>query len=96
MRLVSTAIVTGEPILCLPHLPQRARKTKVFSESAVTGDGVREWQWYVRDPKSTMELVNRTLGELEPFPVEFTFQEDREWTVYGRFLELTGSAEGGL
>jgi hypothetical protein len=67
-----------------------------FLSVIVTGNGLREWQWYVRDAKSTMELVNRTLGELQPFPVQFSFQDDPDWAVYGRFLDLTGSVQGGL
>lgn len=67
-----------------------------FLSVVVTGNCLREWQWYVRNPKSTMELVNKTLGELEPFPIQFSFEEeDSDWEVYGRYLELTGTYEGG-
>jgi hypothetical protein len=54
----------------------------------VTGNGVREWQWYARNPDEVMKLVSATLGELEPFPVEFSFQDDPEWVGYSRFLEI--------
>jgi hypothetical protein len=67
-----------------------------FLSVIVTGNGLREWQWYVRDPKSTMELVNKILGGLEPFPVQFSFQDDSEWTVYRRFLAVTGAVDCGL
>jgi Family of unknown function (DUF695) len=61
---------------------------EAFLTVIVTGNGVREWQWYARDPKTLMELVNDTLGELEPFPVQFSFQEDPEWEGYARFLAI--------
>jgi hypothetical protein len=37
-----------------------------------------------------MELVNQTLGEHEPFTVQFSFQDDPEWQGYSQFLEITG------
>jgi hypothetical protein len=37
-----------------------------------------------------MKLVNETLGELEPFPVQFNLQDDPEWEGYTRLLELIG------
>ena len=62
---------------------------QAFLTAIVTGNGVREWQWYARDPKKLMELVNQTLGELEPFPVQFSFQHDPEWEGYNGFLEIS-------
>ena len=49
---------------------------QAFLTVVVTGNGVREWQWYARDPDQVMEQVNETLGHLEPFPVQFSFQHD--------------------
>jgi hypothetical protein len=60
---------------------------QAFLTVIVTGNGVREWQWYARNPDDVMELVNETLGQMEPFPVEFNFQEDPDWTGYMRFLD---------
>ncbi len=67
-----------------------------FLAVIVTGKGLREWQWYVRDAKKTMEVLNKTLGSLEPFPVEFRFQEDPEWAIYGQFLDITSSDQGSV
>jgi hypothetical protein len=61
---------------------------QAFLTVVATGNGVREWQWYARDPDGMMALVNETLGELEPFPVEFGFQDDPEWSAYSRFLDV--------
>jgi hypothetical protein len=63
---------------------------QAFLTVIVTGNGVREWQWYARDTDEVMKLVNETLGEYEPFPVQFIFQNDPEWQGYTRFLEITG------
>jgi hypothetical protein len=64
-----------------------------FLSVIVIGDGVREWQWYVRDPKRTMDLVNITLGHLEPFPVRFDFEDDPKWKLYYRFRDIGGSGD---
>jgi hypothetical protein len=58
---------------------------QAFLSVIVTGNGVREWQWYSRDPNETMELVNEALAGRDPFPVEFSLQEDPEWEAYSRF-----------
>jgi hypothetical protein len=64
------------------------RVRQAFLTVIVTGNGVREWQWYARDPEKTMELVNKTLGYLEPFPIRLSFQDDPNWEGYNRFLEI--------
>jgi hypothetical protein len=64
---------------------------EAFLTVIVTGNGVREWQWYARDPEKTMELVNKTLGRLDPFPIQFSFQDDLDWEGYNQFLEILGS-----
>lgn len=61
-------------------------KRKAFLTVVVTGNGVREWQWYATDQDAVMKLVNKALGQHEPFPVEFVFEDDREWQAYSRFL----------
>jgi hypothetical protein len=61
---------------------------QAFLTLVVTGNGVREWQWYARDQNTVMKLVNETLGELDPFPVQFSFQNDPDWQAYSQFLEI--------
>lgn len=82
----------------LENLLQAAFETagQGFLSVIVTGDELREWQWYVNDQETTMELVNKTLRGLDQFPVQFSFQDDPQWAIYGRFLDLTGSVECGL
>lgn len=71
--------------------PVFANARQAFLTVVVTGNGVREWQWYAKDPDAVMKLVNETLGELDPFPVEFSFQDDPDWLGYSRFLEILQS-----
>jgi hypothetical protein len=61
---------------------------EAFLTVIVTGNGVREWQWYARDPDGVMKLVNNTLRGLEPFPVGFSIQDDPEWAAYSRFIAV--------
>ena len=35
-----------------------------------------------------MKLVNETIGDIEPFPVQFSFQNDPGWDGYAQFLEI--------
>jgi hypothetical protein len=74
----------------LEHLltPAFENNQQAFLSVIVTGNGVREWQWYARAKEATMQLVNKTLGHLEPFPVEFVFQEDPDWQAYARFQRI--------
>jgi hypothetical protein len=64
---------------------------QAFLTVIVTGNGVREWQWYARDTDVIIDLVNKTLGHLEPFPIELSFQDDPEWEGYSQFLAIIGS-----
>jgi hypothetical protein len=70
--------------------PATESARQAFLTVIVTGNGVREWQWYARSEEEVMKLVNETLGEYEPFPVQFNFQDDPEWDGYTRFLEIVG------
>jgi hypothetical protein len=84
-------------MLELEHLltPAFENAQEAFLYACVIGGRVREWQWYVRDRKRTMELVNKTLGELDPFPVQFIFQNDPEWKIYKKFLADSDEDELG-
>lgn len=68
---------------------ERARQA--FLSVVVTGNGVREWQWYSRDPNETMELVNEALAGCDPFPIQLSLEEDPEWEGYSRFQHITAS-----
>jgi hypothetical protein len=61
---------------------------EAFLTVAVTGNGVREWQWYARNPSAIMELINKRIGHLDPFPIQISFQDDPAWQGYNGFLEI--------
>lgn len=50
----------------------------------VTGTGVREWQWYSRDPDESLLLINAALAGQELPPVEFAGDPDPSWEAYKR------------
>jgi cell division protein FtsZ len=62
---------------------------QAFLTVVVTGNGVREWQWYAKNVDLVMELVNEALDGYEPFPVQFSLQDDPQWEGYSRLLEST-------
>lgn len=62
-----------------------------FLTVVVTGNGVRELQWYSRDRAETMALVNKALSNHDPFPIQFIFQEDKAWEAYERFRAIRDS-----
>lgn len=61
-----------------------------FLAVVVTGDGVREWQWYVRNWDVAMALVDKTLSSEEAFAVVHYSpqEEDRDWSVYEKYLKV--------
>jgi hypothetical protein len=68
---------------------------QAFLTVVATGNGVREWQWYAANREKVMELVNKTLGELEPFPVQFSFQHDPGWEAYSQFSRIKTEPPAG-
>ena|SRR2546430_6274367 len=54
----------------------------------ITGNGRREWLWYVADSSEFMTGVNRLLRSVPAkFPVSFEGAEDPAWQTYGAFIE---------
>ncbi|MBK6726373.1 MAG: DUF695 domain-containing protein [Xanthomonadales bacterium] len=53
----------------------------------VTGDGVREWQWYTRSVEDMMRIANEGLQGEQPFPVSFSHEHDPEWRAFKRFAQ---------
>lgn len=56
--------------------------------AVVTGNGVREWQWYARSPHGMMQILNEALCGLPQFPIEISAEEDPEWDGYRRLRRL--------
>lgn len=47
-----------------------------------------EWQWYTRYLKRVRKLINDTLVELEPFPIEITYEHDPVRAAYTQFFDI--------
>lgn len=51
----------------------------------VTGNGLRELQWYARSPEAMMTGLNKALSKLPPLPIEISGEEDPGWEAYENF-----------
>jgi uncharacterized protein DUF695 len=59
---------------------------------SITGNGRKEWIWYVADKDRYMARVNEVFSrEAEPFPVEFESAPDPDWNSYTVLLRVRGS-----
>jgi hypothetical protein len=76
----------------LEDLLERALESaqQAFLTVVVTGNGVREWQWYSRDAAESMNLLNKALASHSPFPITVSKQDDPEWEAYFQFQNVTG------
>jgi uncharacterized protein DUF695 len=58
-----------------------------FLVLAVTGNGRREWIWYVADVQGYLGRLNQALqGQDEPFPIELETNRDPTWSAYTQLL----------
>jgi hypothetical protein len=57
-------------------------KSQSYLTAVVTCNGVREWQWYTKDPQEAVSLINSALSEIAPFPIQISAQPDPEWSAY--------------
>ncbi len=55
--------------------------------AVVTGNCIRESQWYVRVMVESMKCVNQALAGQAPFPIEFMMEEDPAWAAYQQFVQ---------
>lgn len=68
-RLLKTLEGTGQAVLTV----------------IVTGNGIREFQWYAPSPDIMMAGLNKALAGLPPLPIEISGEEDPNWEAYGNF-----------
>lgn len=54
--------------------------------ASLTGGGVREWRYYVRDPDAFFRTLNEALGSHPEYPLEFGVFEDPEWEGLAELL----------
>ena len=78
---ISALMTQFEQLLDSPLEESKA----AFLTVVVTGNSRREWQWYSRNPEEMIGIVNHALKGYEPFPVEFSIQDDPQWEAYKHF-----------
>jgi len=52
----------------------------------VTGNGRKEWIWYVKDVAGWMNQLNEKLAGHDVYPIEIQINEDPEWSTYHNFI----------
>jgi hypothetical protein len=55
----------------------------------VTGNEVREWQFYTRSQDEFMRLLNQALAGKPRFPIEISTDDDPDWEAYSKFSPET-------
>ncbi|MFH1998218.1 MAG: DUF695 domain-containing protein [Planctomycetota bacterium] len=78
----------NQKMVLLEDLMDRAIEDsgQAFLTVVVTGNGVKEWQWYTKSEAEFMSLLNRALSGHEVFPIQISAQPDPEWSAYMNFL----------
>ena len=52
----------------------------------ITGNGRKEWIWYVKDTKAWMGQLNTLLKGHDVYPIEIEMDQDPEWATYHGFV----------
>jgi hypothetical protein len=52
----------------------------------VTGNGRKEWIWYVKDAREWLGKLNELLVEHEVYPIEIEINQDPKWSTYHDFV----------
>ncbi len=52
----------------------------------VTGNGRKEWIWYVRDVEGWMNKLNELLAGHKVYPIEIEINQDPDWSTYHNFV----------
>lgn len=59
----------------------------------VTGNGRKEWHWYVKDFDAWMVLLNQRLAQYAAYPIEITYSYEPAWSLYKDFMANLGDPE---
>jgi hypothetical protein len=51
-----------------------------------TGNGKKEWSYYIRDREAFMEAFNKAMEGQLPFPIEINFFHDPQWLELNNLL----------
>lgn len=73
----------GEFEDAIDHLDENAISRLML---VVTGNGRREWHWYVRDVDDWMDRLNRALADRPSYPIEITHSTEPDWALYRNFI----------
>ncbi len=65
-------------------------KQQGFLTVVVTGNEIREWQFYARSTEGFMGLLNGALANKPVYPIQLSLQSDPEWLAYKQFI-ITGT-----
>jgi hypothetical protein len=57
----------------------------------VTGNGRKEWHWYVRDVGAWLASVNEVLAGTPVLPIELTTRLQPDWRLFREFLAAVDS-----
>lgn len=60
----------------------------------VTGNGRKEWLWYVKDPEKWIEEFSDALSGHPPFPVEIEGYEAESWRAYNELKQILSESSG--
>ena len=52
----------------------------------VTGNGRKEWHWYVKDIEDWMQRLNDSLAGKPVFPIEIENSKQPDWSLYHNFV----------
>jgi hypothetical protein len=58
-----------------------------------TGNGLKEWEYYITDRDDFIERLNQALTGHERYPIEITFYSDPEWKELKRFIGMLEKEE---
>ncbi len=52
-----------------------------------TGNGLKEFEYYIKDRQTFIDELNQALEDHEPYPIEIDFYHDPEWEEYQKISE---------
>ena len=61
-----------------------------FLMLVVTGNGRKEWHFYVSDAEEWMERLNGLLAGHQVFPIEIESSHESDWALYHGFISGVG------
>ena len=54
-----------------------------------TGEGVKEWLWYVKDFENWMTKLNQSFSGKPAFPIKINSYDDPEWGTFKQLNEMS-------